>query len=353
MSMNEGSPEPPKKKSKSELTAAYCYAYALVRELDNTGKIDKASFSELWKNKVPGVKADPIIASCNEPDDVDWNRAFHSVRGVLSFMGIPHNGSPDGISLATRIPRNYSAQAFKTTEDPDFEAKARIGDLVAKFLRNGAVCNLEESVFLGSGTSIFHVGLAMCRQSQQYGAYPQLFATINIALASLWCTQETPPTGKLSIPRCVLEASTFRFETLQADEDEQRGWTPAMVIVGADGCYYDKSAKKIRLYGKSNSVADNTNLYVRSAKTTVIYCLSSRKMGGRNDGPRLRMPENGIVRAIVTEKENIPPEIHKAFTDEKFEIIARDADFEKIRKRRHAIDAAEKLPSSKSAPPSS
>src|ERR1051325_7892855 len=268
-----------------------------------------ATHKRISRPKFELLCADKKILSPNEKTrNGDWSRTRDSVKLVLQKAGIRVDADSDKKEIYA--PKGLKPQSANESHDtPAFnleEGKAEkryIGRMVATFLYES--CHVDESVFLGSGTTMYYVGEQMCEYCREKGSpYPQkLFLSINVPLAELWCEAVIRPSPKISIPRGVLETGTRRFQTLQtltekeAQQDQMR-WTPALVIVGADGVYHDKTTanEEIWLYGTSESVANNTNLFVQSAKTIVLYCLASAKITkGRNDGPKLAVPTSKTV----------------------------------------------------------
>ena len=240
----------------------------------------------------------------------DWSRAMNAVKAILKQLSIEvEERGPSLVLKGTFEPSRYKTKNFQPNQDAD--AKQRIGELVARFLKDEDL-SLGMSVFLGSGSTIFRVGCEMCK----YGPYEQLFATVNLPLANLLCEHDPPPVDQISIPEAVLETKKCRFATMQ-----KPGWTPATVIVGADGCHYDSERGEVFLYAMDEAVARNTNLFVQNATDLVIVCLASRKIGfARNMGPLIFPPRRGVRRALVTDK---PPfeAIAKAFEKNSWVII--------------------------------
>ncbi len=304
-----------------------------------------------------------------------WHRTVHPVAVALPRVGVRVRLESEGLFLESGLePMRYHTPAF-TPYDGDAAAKELIGSLVAKRLRALSDDPHRLSVFLGGGSTIFHVGREMCKiatqaaQSQQTsrgsakaeGAtrevaarapYGQLFWTINVALAADWCESEFPPAAKVSIPQAVLETRTFRCATIV----QKPSWYAAIVIVGADGCLYHEETDKVVLYANQEEVAQITNGFLESATHSVICCLAKSKMNwqrteGQNAGPPLVFPfplrKNHLHRYLVTDA--LPPEeICRSLESEDWVIVTNDADWAKVPLSRQARPSEPKAP--KSAP---
>jgi hypothetical protein len=223
----------------------------------------------------------------------DWCRGKSAIIAVKACDGVVVEEQNNTLFL--RTPSGVSQFATKQFQsDHDVAAKQHIGELVAAFLADEKLSR-KMSVFLGSGSTILHVGLQMCKDRH----YNNLFATVNIPMAALWCQCEDPPVKQVSFPEADLDTNRARLATIQ-----KPSWTPAIAIVGADGCHYDAVKDLVSFYAMDRSVAINTNVYVMSATDLVIVCLASEKMGsGRNMGPRIELPPGKEVRrALVTDK---------------------------------------------------
>jgi hypothetical protein len=265
-----------------------------------------------------------LEGSPGKPDTLkaDWCRAKNAVKAVFQSLGM--NVDEENANLLLTVPiglPQFATEHFQS--DQDFEAKQHIGSLVADFLLDQGLSRLM-SVFLGSGSTVFHVGYKMCER----GKYRQLFFTVNIPLAALWCQQKNPPVKKVSIPEAELETDRSRLATIQKPR-----WTPAIAIVGADGCHFDPVKKEVFFYAMDIAVAINTNLFVKNATDLVVVCMASRKIGfGTNMGPLLDLPQNrGVRRALVTDK---PPDkiIAEAITAAGWTIITKPRDWERLPK---------------------
>lgn len=247
----------------------------------------------------------------------DWSNAKYATIGVFNAQGVKlDNAKTDEIRLSGPFPRSmHSSPRFRP--DEDYSSKQRIGRLVAGFLKDKKI-----AVFLGSGSTVYHVGIAMC----ELGPYDQLLWTVNIPLASHWCEVKNPPVAGISIPEAVLETKTYRFATMKPP-----GWASAMVIVGVDGIRYDRKGE-VYLYGNEQSTADNTNLFVENATHSVIYCLTSRKVHFgpfSNSGPRINPPSKGILRVLVTDKP-LSRDVGDAFRKDDWIIVAEENDWKQV-----------------------
>lgn len=106
----------------------------------------------------------------------DWNRAAHGVAATLRSMGMTVEFTRGKVQLTSRWGDRYVTAGFRPDENR--EAKEAIGKLVAQYLEGHT-----ESVFFGSGSTVFHIG----KQMKTGRLYPQLFTTINIPLVAEWC----------------------------------------------------------------------------------------------------------------------------------------------------------------------
>jgi hypothetical protein len=187
----------------------------------------------------------------------------------------------------------YDTAWSQTTREG--EAKQRIGELIAPFLSDNLLKG--KTIFLGNGSTVYHVGLKMCAENR---SYDQRFVTVNIPLAALWCESKQPPVSQVSIPEAVLDTRTSRIKTMPGP-----GWPLTVSIVDADGCFYDEDKKEVVLYGKDESEATNTSLFVQNTRHTVLFCLTNTKvkMGfaqNPNTGPPISPPKRGVIRVLVT-----------------------------------------------------
>lgn len=250
----------------------------------------------------------------------DWSRAKNAIMAVKSSDGIVVEERDATLFLRTPsgVPQ-FATRQFQS--DQDVEAKQRIGELVATFLADESLSG-KMSVFLGSGSTVFHVGYQMCK----HGPYEQLFATVNIPMAAQWCQDDHPPVEQVSIPEAVLETRRARLATIQ-----KPSWSPAIAIVGADGCHYDPVKDEVSFYAMNESVALNTNLFVKNATDLVIVCLASGKMDfGRNMGPLIDLPLGTEVRrALVTDKPPLKAISH-AFKKARWTIITEYDDWKRL-----------------------
>lgn len=260
----------------------------------------------------------------------DWSRVHRAVHAVLSKLDIPVKLVDAGSQNAKLVlngklePTRYTTRGFRP--DEEFKKKQRIGELVARYLKDQAkIGTSRPSVLLGSGSTIYHVGLKMI----DCGHYEsRLFWTVNVALAAAWCERgEKAPVDKVTIPEGVLEAKTFRFGAMKPP-----AWSAAVVVVGADGCHYDAEEETLTLYANEHAIADNTDLFVGNAKHMVIVCLASSKIGGRNMGPIIHPPKENIIRVLVTDAQP-SEEIAAVFENDNWLIVTDETDWSKVEDR--------------------
>jgi len=266
-----------------------------------------------------GTNVDKLKAS--------WSRAKNAVEIVLASVGMIVEERDTTLLLKTPVGLPQFATAHFQS-DQDFEAKQFIGDLVAGFLADEELSG-GMSVFLGSGSTVFHVGYKMCER----GPYEQLFATVNIPVAALWCQRNRPPVEQVSIPQAVLETPRARLATIQ-----KPSWTPAIAIVGADGCHYEPDRDEVSFYAMNESVALNTNLFAKNATDLVIVCIASGKLDfGRNVGPRIDLPRSrGVRRALVTDERPIKV-IADAISVAGWTIITKPQDWRRLPERQQPL----------------
>jgi hypothetical protein len=293
------------------------YSAWICARLLEEGKVEKRQFLDQFSELNDGQRSLAQQKLETERLGPHWNRIIHTVKVTLKMMNVETEirTRPASIVLkSTFEPSEYPSKTLKVNED--YDAKVTIGGLVAKYLKK-----VETSVFLGSGSTVYHVARKMCDN----GPYQQRFATVNIPVANLLCKHVSPPISRISIPEAVLETGTCRFATMQ-----KPGWTPATVIVGADGCHYNPRRGDALFYAMDESIAQNTNLFVQDASDLVIVCLTSLKIGfGRDKGPLIYPPPKGVRCALVTDK--MPhPEIEKAFKKDGWVIITQDKDWEEL-----------------------
>lgn len=277
------------------------------------GGVSREEFVDHFLGGSPG-KLDTLKA--------DWCRAKNAVKAVFQSleMSVVEQNATLVLTIPIGLPQ-FATEHFQS--DQDFEAKQRIGYLVADFLSNKSLSRLM-SVFLGSGSTVFHVGYKMCER----GKYEQLFFTVNVPLAALWCQQKNPPVERVTMPEGVLETDRGRLATIQTPR-----WTPATAIVGADGFHFDPNKNEVSFYAMNESVALNTNLFVKNAKDLVVVCMAGSKMGfGRNMGPLIDLPRSlGVRRALVTDKH--PDKIiAAAITGAGWTIITKPEDWGRLPK---------------------
>ena len=297
--------------SKNEMEAICEWAYD---SLQSAGSVTKDQFLQHYP------KIDPSI----------WNRAIHAIHAIMLKGGA--DIELDGAGLVLKKMEGYhdSTLSRYTTEsfrpDRESDAKQRIGALVASFLKEPLLKG--KTIFLGSGSTILHLGLKMCEGGYHYD---QRFVTVNIPLAAVWCEKKDPPVSKINIPEAVLDTHTFRFSTMPGP-----GWPLTVSIVGADGCFYDEDKEEVVLYGNEESVATNTTLFVQNTRHSVILCLTSAKirMGfaqNPNTGPPISPPKKGVIRVLVTDQRY--QNSVKAFEKDGWMIVTESAEWGPVLKK--------------------
>jgi DeoR/GlpR family transcriptional regulator of sugar metabolism len=236
----------------------------------------------------------------------------------------------------------FATQGFKA--DTAYDAKKKIGRLVAEYL---AKPELQEkmSVFLGSGSSVFHIGGAMCeiaesfRSQDKKSPYEQNYVTVNIPLAAYWSMQLHPPVKEVTLPGGEIDTDQFRFVR---QKDPSR--PSAMVVFGADGVYYNPELGTVTLYANSEAIAAITNHYTRTASHSVICCLSSDKMDtrGRNQGPPIVLPGHHVGRVLVT-NQALEKNIGDAFARGGWSIVTDERGWGNLRPLRDFVPEKPKV----------
>ena len=141
----------------------------IVKQLGETRRVTHQGFVERFSGT-----GDPVPEKLKS----DWSRSSRAVAATLNALSIAVAASADQLKLVgTLKPARYTTRRFRP--DEDFEAKQKIGDLVATFLKSEQSGRV--SVFLGSGSTIYHVGLKMAEHGPYEG---RLFWTVNIPLAA-------------------------------------------------------------------------------------------------------------------------------------------------------------------------
>jgi len=133
--------------------------------------------------------------------------------------------------------------------------------------------------------------------------YKQMFWSVNFPLLADWCEKVKSPVDEVHVPEGILKTKTFRYASMQAPP-----WHAPIVVVGADGCYYNRATDTARLYANDGAVAVNTNLFLETATDTVICCLASTKLKfeegkGQNCGPWINEPDNVPRKYLFTDTE--------------------------------------------------
>lgn len=247
----------------------------------------------------------------DKPDhlsDDKWSRIRSAILGVLGAFDFPVELKGRSIELPVAEPKAFESEFFRPFDD--LLAKDQIGMLVSYFLRYVS----DRNVLLGSGSTVFHVGRNMIKLVEKHPRlrrFRQLFWTVNLALAAELSTTKSDVISRVSIPEGQLRTMTFRFSQIRPPS-----WYCPIVVVGADGCYFDspdRNTLNANLYANEAAVAANTNLFIDKAVDSVICCLASRKIAyeqgeGQNAGPHITMPvqakeKEGVNWYLVTDKE--------------------------------------------------
>ncbi|MCA8988388.1 MAG: hypothetical protein KDA78_12135 [Planctomycetaceae bacterium] len=279
----------------------------ITKTLKETGRVRRSEFNKHVKQE---ILTEGATREINEKTlSSDWSIASRCVHAVLRSLGYPVTiiGSGENAEIITQggfTQQRYANRFFDP--EADVEQKKAIGNLVAQFLKRVD----DRHVFLGSGSTVLHIGRAMKELSDLEGPYRQLFWTINVALAAEWAEQSNPPVSRLLIPEGQLRTITYRFASVREPK-----WFCPIVVVSADGCYYDERKGVASLFANESSVAENTNLFMNRAVDCVICCLSSNKIEyhkgrGQNAGPPIYSPndtevekarESGVKWFLVTD----------------------------------------------------
>lgn len=321
------------KKSKNEMELVCGWAYQQLRDVGRVSRDDfLAHLAEIIK-----TKKQTNLQSL-------WNRVIHAIHAVLTIQGT--TSTIDGSSLilsdneelqeADSPLWRYTTGRFQPNRESP--AKKKIGDLIAGFLSEPLLKG--KTIFLGSGSTVFHVGLSMREAGRPYD---QRFVTVNIPLAALWCglavDTSVPPVSNISIPEAVLDTQTFRFTNMPGPR-----WPLTVSIVGADGCVYDEEKKEVVFFGNEESVATNTSRFVQYTKHSVMFCLTSTKIKlgfaqAPNTGPPISPPKKGVIRILVTD-ERYPKSITPLEKDG-WMIVTSEDDWEPVRKKMQEGESAD------------
>jgi hypothetical protein len=304
------------------------YCAWIFERLTNNGKVSSTDFV----NQFSKASDDEARKRAKKKLLPSWNRAEHATFAILSAQKrrIFREDSSLRLEPEQKPPNAKSDLAPYTNPNfqPDSEAhkKEQIGGLIADFLSETLIRG--KTIFLGSGTTILHVGLKMCEANKPYS---QRFVTVNIALAAAFCARDVSPVSKISIPEGVLETQTFRFSTMPGP-----GWPLTVSVVAADGCYYDDERRRVMLYANEESVATNTSLFVKNTKHTVVVCLTSEKITrgfaqNPNTGPPIAEPKKGVIRVLVTDtRAEIDAKLFQVFENDGWLIVTKKPDWEKV-----------------------
>jgi hypothetical protein len=230
-------------------------------------------------------------------------------------------GDAGGLRLveqpAHEKPNEYHNPAFDPTTND--EAKRSIGNTMA-----GLLHKIDEMhTFLGSGTTCYHVGLAMERLVQETGQpYRQIVWTVNIALAARWCNRsEHWPVRRVHVPEGVLDPMTYRYSQIARKPD----WFAGFVVFSADGAFLNKETGKMDFYANSEEVKQATSFFISKATNAVFCCLTGDKLVAADrykSGPTILLPENPDAprRCLVTHG-TLKPEVEAALKHDKWEIV--------------------------------
>src|SRR5258708_5929960 len=174
---------------KNEMEQICGWAYQRLRD---AGGVTKEDFWTSFAKEADHAKRTNLLSV--------WNRAIHAIHAVLTVQktATVMDGSSLRLAEKEKLQENDSPLARYTTDkfqpSRESEAKKKIGDLIASFLSEPLLNG--KTIFLGSGSTIFHVGLSMLEARRRYD---QRFVTVNIPLAALWCERPEPPVSNISI----------------------------------------------------------------------------------------------------------------------------------------------------------
>ncbi len=224
-------------------TEEYCeWAYD---QLVTTGVASQEAFLERYRNaNGAGQKEENRLRS-------EWSRVKHTLFALLRKLGaeVKQVGRAD-LRLVSNAQFNQHSELEQYTNERfhpavEREPKERIAKLIAEFLQMELLA--DKTIFLGSGTTIFHLGLQM----RERGHYDQRFVTVNIPLVTAWCKQGNKAVDWITIPAAEIDTRSFRFSTMP-----EFPFPLTVSIVGADGCFYD--GEKVVLYGNRDPVSKQT-----------------------------------------------------------------------------------------------
>lgn len=309
------------------------------------------AWGELQRNEVVDAKKFKSKFG-DSADPTSWNRSVHAIHAMCRNFGV--ETKLDGASLRRLDATRNDPSALAPFATPRFQTlaertqKEAIGGLIASFLLLPILKG--KTIFLGSGTTILHVGQQMCEEARRTGrGYEQRFVTVNIALAALWSLYtgaQGPPARDVTIPEAVLNTGTFRFTNMP----HGTRYPLTVSIVGADGCVYDEQKQEVVFFGNDESVAANTSHFVQNTKHSVMFCLTSSKLElgfalAPNTGPPIAPPKKGVIRVLVTDK---PLQSDKRFEmaasvlrKHGWEIVSGEEDWEPVRVK---MELGEKTP---------
>ncbi|HUE73465.1 MAG TPA: hypothetical protein VMP01_21485 [Pirellulaceae bacterium] len=280
--------------------------------------------AQLQVNDKRGVAKSAFLANFGIEEkvgDPPWSDAANGAKGTLEALGYAvelTKGAKSALRIITR-PENkeFANPAFDPSAN--MEAKSAIGDAMAWLLDEID----DMHTFLGSGTTCYHVGLAMERFAKKEGRpYRQIVWTVNIALAARWSNmQEHWPVRRLHVPEGVLDPMTYRYSQIARDPN----WFAAFVVFSADGAFLNKETGNMDFYANSEEVKQATSFFIGKATNAVFCCLTGDKLVSEErykSGPTISLPlnVNAPVRCLVTYGV-LKPEVTTALKKEGWHIV--------------------------------
>lgn len=304
------------------------YCFWATGKLKKEKRVTPTDFFENFKTDLPELKS---------TRDSEWSRVSYAVFGTLRALGCAVTLENKTLGLMGEInqPKRFENDEFRPYDQ--FEEKEKIGKLVAFYLSQ----RQDRHCLLGSGSTVYHVALQMRKINKPF---KQLFWTINFALLADW-SEFGSPIDDVEVPQGKLRPKTFRYESMDPPP-----WNPPIVVIGADGCYYEeqeegkKETGAAHLFANRGSVAFNTNLFIRKASDTVICCLTSSKLdyelrlkkdgGLQNDGPLIIPPTKKVVqRLLVTDTMPRDKRIIEALEKDGWLPVTREEQFPGLPKK--------------------
>jgi len=289
-----------------------------------------------------GVKKEELEAEFQ--NQADWSRVREALAVILHELGVPlkpHGRADRDISLKGPFARiDFWNEYFTSYGDDDSPGKERIGDLVAHYLKKRP----DLGVLLGSGSTVYHVGLKMQDKARQEGPYVQPVLTVNIPLVAQWCKYKEPrPVGEVHILEGELDTERLRYQKMGP-----QSWNIPVVVVGVDGVLYDRFNKRASLYAAWEGTAHNTNMFIGKATYSILFCVVSRKLDykegrGQKSGPWIELPvpdNDDVKKYLVTNAQPTNKLIVEAFKRPTWRIITKTKDWPS-RNEEEGIQAAE------------